>query len=61
MKGALFGGAVPGAITGFWQQHLRAPLGNVFWADTETSDYWAGYMEGAVRSGLRAAREVLET
>lgn len=25
----------------------------------ETSDYWVGYMEGAVRSGQRAAAEVL--
>jgi monoamine oxidase len=31
----------------------------VHWAGTETSDYWAGYMDGAVRSGERAAKEVL--
>ena len=28
-------------------------------AGTETSDYWNGYMDGAVRSGERAAAEVL--
>jgi monoamine oxidase len=39
--------------------HLRAPLGPIHWAGTETSDYWNGYMDGAVRSGERAAREVL--
>ena len=34
---------------------MRAhPLGR-----TETSDYWVGYMDGAVRSGERAAAEVL--
>jgi monoamine oxidase len=38
---------------------LRAPVGNIHWAGTETSDYWAGYMDGAVRSGERAASEVL--
>jgi monoamine oxidase len=38
---------------------LRAPAGRVHWAGTETSDYWAGYMDGAVRAGERAAREVL--
>jgi monoamine oxidase len=27
-------------------------------AGTETSTYWNGYMDGAVRSGERAAREV---
>ena len=30
------------------------------WAGTETSDEWAGYMEGAVVSGRRAAMEVLQ-
>jgi monoamine oxidase len=39
---------------------LREPVGRVHWAGTETSDYWAGYMDGAVRSGERAAAEVLE-
>ena len=28
------------------------------WAGSETSDYWVGYMDGAVRSGERAAAEV---
>ena len=32
----------------------------IHWAGTETSDYWAGYMDGAVRSGERAAAEVIE-
>ena len=31
----------------------------IHWAGTETSSYWAGYMDGAVRSGKRAAAEVL--
>jgi monoamine oxidase len=39
--------------------HLKAPVGPIHWAGTETSDYWNGYMDGAVRSGERAAREVL--
>jgi len=30
----------------------------VHWAGTETSTYWYGYMDGAVRSGERAATEV---
>jgi len=29
------------------------------WAGTETSTVWTGYMEGAVRSGERAAQEIL--
>ena len=39
---------------------LRRPVGAIHWAGTETSDYWNGYMDGAVRSGERAAREVLD-
>jgi monoamine oxidase len=30
----------------------------VHWAGTETATYWNGYMDGAVRSGERAAAEV---
>ena len=38
---------------------LRQPVGRIHWAGTETSNYWNGYMDGAVRSGQRAAAEVL--
>ena len=38
---------------------LRKPVGKIHWAGTETSGYWNGYMDGAVRSGERAAAEVL--
>ena len=38
---------------------LGKRVGRVHWAGTETADYWNGYMDGAVRSGERAAREVL--
>ncbi len=38
---------------------LRAPIGRVHFAGTETAEYWQGYMDGAVRAGERAAREVL--
>jgi monoamine oxidase len=39
---------------------LRRPVGKLHWAGTETSTYWNGYMDGAVRSGERAAKEVLD-
>ena len=51
----LFG---PGALVAYGPA-LRTPVGRIHWAGTETSDYWAGYMDGAVRSGERVAREVL--
>jgi monoamine oxidase len=48
--------------TGVWtnfRNELARPTGAVHWAGTETSDVWYGYIEGAVRAGERAAREVL--
>jgi monoamine oxidase len=47
----------PGTLTRFGPA-LRRPVGRIHWAGTETADYWAGYMDGAVRSGERVAREV---
>ncbi|MGI8427124.1 MAG: flavin monoamine oxidase family protein [Actinomycetota bacterium] len=47
---------------GAWTQYgpsLREPVGRLHWAGTETAPIWNGYMEGAVRSGERAAKEVL--
>jgi monoamine oxidase len=38
---------------------FRAPCGRIHWAGTETSSEWHGYMEGALRSGNRAAEEML--
>lgn len=37
---------------------VRRRFGRVHWAGTETSTYWSGYMDGAVRAGERAADEV---
>ena len=42
-----------------WGQELRRPHLRTHWAGTETSSYWTGYMDGAVRAGKRAAAEVL--
>ena len=48
----------PGLLTRYGQW-LRRPVGRVHFAGSETSDYWIGYMDGAVRAGQRAAREVV--
>jgi len=37
---------------------LKAPVGPLFWAGTETASVGCGYMEGAIEAGERAAREV---
>ncbi|MGW5436884.1 flavin monoamine oxidase family protein [Nocardia asteroides] len=47
---------------GVWTQFgaaLSEPVGRIHWAGAETADVWNGYMDGAVRSGHRAAAEVL--
>jgi monoamine oxidase len=49
---------------GVWTQYgkaLAAPVGRIHWAGAETSDIWNGYMDGAIRSGRRAAAEILES
>jgi monoamine oxidase len=58
-RGGPVGIAGPGVYTAHGPA-LRAPVGRVHWAGTETAGYWNGYMDGAARSGERAAREVLE-
>ncbi|HEY1539602.1 MAG TPA: flavin monoamine oxidase family protein [Solirubrobacteraceae bacterium] len=50
--------AAPGVLTTYGPA-LREPVGRIHWAGTETAGYWNGYMDGAVRSGERAAAEVL--
>ncbi len=52
--------AGPGTITGYGPA-IREPVDNIHWAGTETSTFWNGYMDGAVRSGQRAAKEVLDS
>lgn len=49
--------ANPAALTRFGRS-LRTPVGPVHWAGTETATRWAGYIDGAVESGQRAAEEV---
>jgi monoamine oxidase len=48
----------PGTMLAYGDQ-IRQPVGRIHWAGTETSTYWNGYMDGAVRSGERAAAEIL--
>jgi monoamine oxidase len=56
--GCPVGVMAPGTLLDFGPA-LKEPVGKIHWAGTETSDYWCGYMDGAVRSGERAAAEVL--
>jgi monoamine oxidase len=50
--------APPGVMTRF-EHALRTSHGKVHFVGTETSYEWKGYMDGAVRSGIRGAKEVI--
>ena len=49
----------PGILTRYGPL-LREPFGRVHWAGTETATTSHGAIDGAVRSGERAAAEILE-
>jgi monoamine oxidase len=57
-RGCYVGFTPPGVLLDYGPA-IRAPVGRIHWAGAETSDYWNGYMDGAVRSGARAAAEAL--
>jgi monoamine oxidase len=57
------GGPTAAVPPGSWTEFgplLRRPVGPLHWAGTETADEWTGFMDGAVRSGQRAATEVAQ-
>ncbi|KAI1908123.1 hypothetical protein LOZ39_003123 [Ophidiomyces ophidiicola] len=50
----------PGILSVFGDQVVR-PFGNIHFVGTETAEIWKGYMDGAVRSGERGAKEIIES
>jgi monoamine oxidase len=58
--GGMIGHLPPGVLTSYGPA-LRQPVGRVHWAATEWATTMHGLMEGAVRSGERAADAVLQT
>jgi len=58
--GGMIGHLSPGVLTSYGPA-IREPIGNVHWAASEWATTMHGLMEGAVRSGERAADAVLET
>ena len=57
--GGMIGHAPTGVLTEFGYT-LRKPCGRVHWAGTESSAIMCGWIDGAIRSGERAAAEVRE-
>lgn len=56
--GGMISHAPPGVLTEFGPA-LRVPCGRIHWAGTESSAIMCGWIDGAVRSGERAAAEVM--
>lgn len=54
-----YAGYFPPGVWLDYGEALRAPIGRLHWAGTETAEIWNGYFDGALRSGQRAASEVL--
>ncbi|WP_136034713.1 flavin monoamine oxidase family protein [Microbacterium sp. PF5] len=52
--------AVPPKAWTTFGRFLREPIGPVHWAGSETADETSGSMNGAILSGHRAAKEILE-
>jgi monoamine oxidase len=58
-RGCYVGVMGPGTMTGYGSA-LRKQCGRIHWAGTETATQWMGYIEGAIQSGERAGKEVVE-
>jgi hypothetical protein len=52
--------AAPNQLTGSLRG-LQAAEGRVFFAGSETANGWNGFIDGAIESGFRAAREAQQT
>jgi monoamine oxidase len=57
-RGCYGGYLAPGATVQFGSA-VRDPVGPLHWAGTETSPVWPTFIEGAIRSGERAAAEAV--
>ncbi|MCB0856569.1 MAG: flavin monoamine oxidase family protein [Solirubrobacterales bacterium] len=53
-----YGGYLPPGAWMTYGEALRRPVGPLHWAGAETATVWAGYMDGAISSGTRAASEI---
>lgn len=59
--GGCYGGVLPPGVWTRFGPQLREPFGHVHFAAAELATTWAGYMEGAVRSGETAADAILRS
>lgn len=55
-----YGAFAPPGVMSHYGHWMSTPHHTIHWAGTETATEWAGYIEGALQAGERAAQEVLE-
>jgi monoamine oxidase len=58
-SGGCYGAHLPPGVLTAYGPALKEACGSIHWAGTETASVWAGYMDGAIRSGETVATEVL--
>ena len=56
-RGGFTGFLTPGA-TYLLGPSMRAPVGSIHWAGSETSTQWPSFIDGAIRSGEREAEAI---
>ncbi len=57
--GGCYGAFCPPGLWTSYGHSMRKQTGALHWAGTETATRWSGYIDGAISSGERAAREIL--
>ncbi|XP_061173212.1 amine oxidase [flavin-containing] A-like [Saccostrea echinata] len=59
-SGGCYSAVMPPGVLSVYGRVMREPFGKVHFAGTETATRWSGYMDGAIQSGERAVKELLE-
>lgn len=54
-----YGAHMPAGVMTSYGDCIRQPFGRIHWAGTETATEWSGYLDGALQSGIRAAKEII--
>ena len=54
------GGVAPAGVTTSYRHAIRQKVNRLHFAGTETATDWSGYMDGAIQSGWRASKEILD-
>lgn len=58
-SGGCYTSVLPPNVLTRYARCVSEPVGRVYFAGTETATIWAGYMDGAIQAGERAANQIL--